>query len=233
MKWNGKDRLMTGSARSPWTLRARCITLGSFPTINSTAPHEGRFEILIDTPRTLLAAQDLEFEVEAIGPKKSLSVKLRARLEPPEEPEQPGVRRRKVPEVREIPQRPYMLKLIGEKEWDSVNYWNKPAWDAQSVACFVAPTKKDPLTLVVNKDFGGLETAREEMVKRGLLESTIEERLTKYHTHIALHLYAMYRHRRQLENSGDAEYERLAEQMEDLMDAEVQRVATTLLRLLP
>ncbi len=237
VRWDGKDELVNGS-RPKWHIRARCRTLNTFPVINHTSPHDGRFELLIDTPRSLLAAQDLEFDVEAVGPKgKVLSATLRARLEPPahDEPEGPGIRKRKVAEILEAPVRPYQFKLIGEEDWDTgTPYWNKPQWDAKSVGCFVAPTRRDPLVLVVNKDHEGLKDAREQMIKRGLHESTIEERQTKYYIHIGVHLYAMYRYRRQLERAPAAEGDQVpTHAMDDMMEAEIERAAGTVLHLLP
>jgi hypothetical protein len=210
------------------------VTLQAFPKVTRTNPREGRFELLIDTPRALLAAQDLTFEVEAVGPKgKRLRAEFVGRLELPPEPESPGTRKRKVAELRLTNPRLYDFRLIREEQWHASPYWTRPNWDAQSAGCFFAPTAKDPLVLVVNEDFAPLKAAREEMVKKGLLEGTISERVTKYHTHVALHLYAMYRDKTTSESNGDPDLEAVPHAaMEDFLDGEIVRTANTILRLL-
>jgi hypothetical protein len=194
--------------------------------------------LLVDTPRSLLANQELEFEVLARGPgSKTLQTKFVGRLEiPVEEEDTPGTRKRKVPELKEFNPRPYELKLIREEKWEEIPYWSQAKWDAQSVGCFFLPTKKDLLTLVVNMDYATLKAAREEMVKKGLLEATIEERVTKYCTHVALHLYEMYRYRQKLEKQKEVaggEEKLPLETAEEYMIAEIERAANTVLRLLP
>jgi hypothetical protein len=236
VKWDGKDELISGLSPT-WEIHARCTTITSFPVVTRTDPRNGRFELLIDTPRALLAGQELDFEVESRGPSgKVLRANFRARLEPPadEETETPGTKKKKVPELK--PSRPYELRFVREADWDTMEYWNKPNWDGQSVGDFRPPTKKEPLVLFVNEDHEPIKRARDEMVKKGLIEATIEERVTKYYTHVALHLYSMYRHKMKLEEeqniSGDGE--RLPETAEaDFMEGEIERAANTVLRLLP
>lgn len=235
MRWDGKDELTAGAAPT-WQVRARCTTLSTFPKINYTQPHSGRFELLIDTPRSLLPTQKLEFLVEAVGPSgKILSAKLVARLEAPEveDPDKPGMRKRKVAEIQAVPTRPYEFKLIGEDDWDSTPYWNKPMWDANSVGCFVPPSKGDPLILVVNKDYEPLKAACASMVKnKGYVESTIEERRTKYFTHVGVHLYAMFRFRKELEKLPEADADYSPTAMDEFMESEIERTAGTVLHLL-
>jgi hypothetical protein len=235
VKWNGKDALTTGP-KPAWKFRTRCTTIATFPAVGTTEPKNGRFELLIDAPRTLLAAQDLEFELEAVGPKgKKLVATLRARLEPPvepEPPEPPGSKKRKVGELQSVPTRPYELRMITEADWDTgIPYWRRPQWDARSVGCFVAPTSKEPLVLMINADYEPLKTAKADMIKRSLTEATIEERITKYYTHVALHMYAMYRYRKQLEQAPTEETPSL-DAMDELHEAEVERTAATLLHLI-
>jgi len=236
MRWDGKDELIAGASPS-WEIRARCTTLSTFPKINHTKPHGGRFELLIDTPRSLLATQDLEFVVEAVGPKgKILPATLRARLEAPEDEEvdKHGTRKRKVAEIQAVPTRPYEFRLIEEDQWEATAYWNKPQWDANSVGCFMAPAKGNPLVLVVNKDYEPLKAACAAMVKnKGYVESTIEERRTKYFTHVGVHLYAMYRFRKQVEQVPETDIDYVPPSaMEDFMEAEIERTAGTVLHLL-
>jgi hypothetical protein len=233
LRWNGKDDLVTAD-KPAWSFTARCTTITSFPSPNFTNPRNGRFELLIDTPRSLLAAQDLEFEIVANGPGGAmLPATVRARLEPPPAPDPvdpPGTKKRKVSELQLVPARPYVLKMIGEEKWDTgIPYWTQPAWDGQSVACYQAPTEKEPLVLMINKDYEPLRAAREAMVKKGLVEGTIEDRHTKYLTHIALHLYSMYRNRKQIEHAEEA---MPVQALEEFEPGEIERMATTLLHML-
>jgi hypothetical protein len=234
VKWNGKDELVTGPKAS-WQLEARCTTIMAYPPVTRTDPRQGRFELLIDTPRTLLAAQVLTFEVVARGPQgQTLRAEFKAVLEPPLETPGPGAKRRKVPEVVLRNQRPYALKLIGEDAWDVTSYWNKPNWDAQSVGAFTPPTQKEPLVLTVNKDNALLQAAKQAMIDKGLVEKTIEDRVNNYIMHVAYHLYSMYRDRQRLEQEqraagADEVPEDLAEVF---MESEIARTANTILRLL-
>src|SRR5207249_11815709 len=67
LRWDGDESLTTGSEPT-WSLHARCLSMGTFPSIGFSQPKDGKFELLLDTPHGLIPNQQLDFEVEAAGP---------------------------------------------------------------------------------------------------------------------------------------------------------------------
>lgn len=67
-----------------WTLRATCDSPSVDPQIFLTRPVDGRFELLIQADPGLRGDEELKFDVEAVGPGKTLSTAFLADVvEPP------------------------------------------------------------------------------------------------------------------------------------------------------
>jgi len=234
VSWNGADSLALGPSPE-WTFEAYCPSLATFPPINFTAPCDGRFELLIDTPRGLLTGQHLEFELRAIGPDgPPLTASFTGEIaSPPPVPPAPEPRRvvRAAPEAAGQRRPPYDLKYVHEQDWDTPTCWGESAWTQGDVGAFSEPTESTPLTLVINEDAEGLKEFREGLVQRGLDESTVRERVTRYTAHIAFHLYQMFRFKRVCLDE-QAEDESAHVPSDDEMRLEIGRVATTLLKLM-
>jgi hypothetical protein len=231
LRWDGDDSLTSGSAPS-WSLRARCLSMGTFPSIGFSQPKDGRFELLLDTPHGLIPNQQLDFEVEAAGPagQRLVATFSGQVIETPPAPE-PRRTAARVPETASQRRPPYELKVVHESEWDTGTCWGTQAWTKNDVAAFTEPTDSTPLTLIINADAEELKVYRESLLKRSLDEATIQERMTRYTAHVAFHLYQMYRFRKERQEAQSAD-EALRVPGEDEMRLEIARVATTLIRLM-
>src|SRR5262249_917109 len=105
-------------------------------------------------------------------------------------------------------------------------------WTKNDAGCFHEQTDAAPLILVLNEDFGLIHDYCEDMVKRSLAEDTINERKSKYYSHIAFHLYQMYlSYRAQMEASAKDPDVINPPDFGDLR-SEVNRVGKTLVKLM-
>jgi hypothetical protein len=229
--WDGKDSLAFEPAPE-WAFHATCKSHPQFPAITFTKPTNGRFEALVHTPADCLVGTKLEFEVQALGPAgATLSAGFTAEVVLPPGP-------RKV--TTEIPARgqrrpPYQLKYITEKEFDnSSTRWGVETWNATHAGAFTDPTAGTPLTLCINQDFGLLRTYMDGLVGKKADEQRMEEKKTKYTSHIAYHLYQMYLHKDEVQKKKDSspEFADLTAPHEEDMQLEINRVASTLIRLM-
>jgi hypothetical protein len=221
------DSLAAGS-NPAWIFQARCVTLTNFPKFTFSRPTDGRFELLVDTPHGLLGGNELEFEVTATGPAGAvLTARFRGRVQELEEPrkvasEAPGAAHRRKP--------PYKLKVVTEAEWDSKTCWGEKEWTAEDVGCYEEPTDSEPLTLIINEDHRLLKNFREDSAKR-LDEATVRRRVNEFQAHVYFHLYQQYKAvlaaRRQAEQGLE-----VREPNEEEFQQEINRVGTTLLRLM-
>jgi hypothetical protein len=231
MRWDGDDSLTAGSAPS-WTLRARCLTIGSFPAVSFTRPKDGKFELLLDTPHGLIPNQQLDFEIEALGPagQRLIATFGGQILEAPTEPEPRRVRAT-IPEPAAQRRPPYDLKIVKEADWGKPTCWGESSWTKVDVAAFSEPTESNPLTLIINEDAEDLKSFRDELVKRALDENTVKERITRYTAHVAFHLYQMFRFRK-AQVAAHATDDSIYVPTDDDLRLEIARVATTLLKLM-
>jgi len=231
LRWDGQDHLTIGSPPA-WSFEARCLTMATYPSIGSSKPCGGRFELVLDTPHGLLPGQVLSFEVTATGPGgQSLSAQFVGEVVEPVS----TIDARKVHESAPAPgahrRPPYQLRYVTEPQWDTVNCWGDAHWMEDDAACFAEPTDSTPLTLLVNKDAALLKGFRQEMVQRKLVENTVKERVNRYTAHVAFHLYQMYEYQRQRRDApSDDENGRAP--TDDELRAEINRVAATLIRLM-
>jgi hypothetical protein len=227
LRWDGKDRLLTG--RQPeWRLRARLVGESrAQPAFNFSEPTSGRFSLLITPRPEWQIGERMKFEVTAEGPDgRVLFTSFVADVvEPPvdKSKDEPrlvdseltvGANRRP----------PYDLKYIGRDDYETTPCWNETSWTDQDPGCFKEPTERTPLTLIINEDMEALREYKRMLTKRNT-EQEVERRVNKYTSHIAYHLYQMYQ-----ASQGQKEDDL------DLADArrreEILRVAMTLIKLM-
>lgn len=229
LRWDGKDELALG-APPPWTFTARCLTLPSFPSMTFSKPSGGRFELLIQAPATLTAGETLHFEVEAGGPDgKKLTSTLTAEVIVPPEPRKV---KKVVPEPAARRKPPYELRYVEQSEWDKGYSWsNEERWTAEDAGCFHHPTESKPLVLIINQDMGLVREYQDSLKAKKLEASTVKERVTRYTSHVAFHLYQMYLNYRDEQNAQSKDSE-LKLPTPEQMRGEVNRVAATLIKVM-
>jgi hypothetical protein len=88
--------------------------------------------------------------------------------------------------------------------------------------------------LCINQDFGLLRKYLDGLVSKKADEHRLEEKKTKYTSHVAYHLYQMYLHKEDVRKKKEAgnESEELHEPQDEEMQLEINRVASTLIRLM-
>ncbi len=212
---------------------ARCLSLSTYPAIGFSFGTGGRLAALVDTPSGLIPGSELEFEVHAVGPNgKTLTTKFKGRVDDRQQQDDQGPRKLNAQAPGTAGQRrpPYKLIYIKEEEWDKVGCWVDSNWTSHDVGCFHEPTDAAPLILVLNEDFGMSKDYFTSLVGR-LEEATINERKSKYYSHVAFHLYQMYlSYRKQIDTATPDNGIKPPEFAD--MRAEVNRVGTTLIKLM-
>jgi hypothetical protein len=223
LRWDGKDELVVGNAPT-WSFRVSCESPSAEPPIFLTRPVEGRFELLIQAAAGLKGGEQLKFDVEAVGPGKTISTAFLADVVDP-------------PEARKISMKlpgggqrrpPYDLRYVTKKDWSEESCWGH-TWSGESAGSFEAPSAKSPLTIFINQDMDLLTSYRDSLTANRYAESTIQQRINKYTTHVAFHLYQMYERTKELESRSEMRWETLTE---DQMSDEIQRVSRTLIKLM-
>ncbi|MGH7888457.1 MAG: hypothetical protein ACREPG_11355, partial [Candidatus Binatia bacterium] len=223
LRWDGKDELVVGNP-PPWVFRASCESPSVEPQIFLTRPEGGRFELLVQATPSLKAGEQLKFDIEAVGPGKTLTTAFLADvMEPPSA-------RKVTSKIAGGGQRrpPYDLRYVTKDNWGEETCWGS-GWSAAEPGSFEAPSAKSPLTIFVNQDMELLATYREALIAKKQAETTIQQRINKYTTHVAFHLYQMYEKKRQVEAQPS---EGLEAPNEDQMREEIQRVSRTLIKLM-
>src|SRR6266568_1062659 len=224
LRWDGKDELAAGNPPQ-WSFRVSCESPSVEPQTFLTRPSEGRFELLIQVASGLRAGEQLKFDVEAMGPGKTLSTAFLADVVELASPRKlslkaPGGGQRRPP---------YDLKYLYEKDWsnEDLDCFDQP-WSGAQPGSFEAPSAKSPLTIFINSDTDLLVAYRESLLAKKLAETTIHQRINKYTTHIAFHLYQMY----QKQTGVGPQQDGSEAPTEAMMREEIQRVATTLIKLM-
>lgn len=228
--WDGKDSLAFDPTPE-WTFQATCKSHPRFPAVTFTKPTNGRFEALVHTPADYLVSTKLEFEVQALGQGgATLNASFTAEVVLP-----PGPRRVST----EIPARgqrrpPYQLKYIEKKDFENPTRWGAMPWNAGHAAAFAEPTATQPLTLCINNDFEPLHRYMQKLLGKKADEQRMEEKKTKYISHVAYHLYQIYLNKDDVrkKKATEAESEELREPDDEEMQGEINRVASTLIRLM-
>jgi hypothetical protein len=225
LRWDGKDELVTNNP-PPWVMRVTCDSPSVEPQTFLTRPVDGRFELLIQAAPGLKAGEQLKFDVEAVGPGKTLSTAfLTDVVEPPSPRKVPG-------KLQGGGQRrpPYDLKYLKRENWSDPNLscFNQQ-WSGEEAGSFDPPSAKSPLTIFINQDMDLLESYRNALLAKKLAETTILQRINRYTTHVAFHLYQMYLNKKEMDAQPGGAMETPTDWM---MRDEIQRVAHTLLKLM-
>lgn len=227
LQWDGKDYLAAGE-KPIWSFEAKCTSEGVSPSMTFSKPRDGKIELLIQVPNGLTAGDKLGFEVAAIGPNGRLFLTtIDGDVVKPPEP-------RKIEAITKTGgqrRSPYELKYINKENYQDETCWGATQWTENDPGCFQEPTPTAPLTLIINEDMNELESYREKLIEKRLAESTVEERKTKYVSHIAFHLYQMYKSSKKEGGNGEGNGNGSELKPED-MRKEIRRVAITLLKLM-
>jgi hypothetical protein len=223
LRWDGKDDLVSGNPPA-WAFRVSCESPSVEPPIFLTRPVEGRFELLIQASTGLRVGEQLKFDVEALGPGKTLSTAFLTDVVEPSSP------RKVAAKIAGGGQRrpPYDLRYVKKENWPDETCWGQP-WTGNDSGSFDPPSPKSPLTIFINQDMDLLTTYRDALIGRKIAETTIQQRINRYTAHVAFHLYQMYQKKKEIESKTGAETEA---PNEDQMRDEIQRVARTLLKLM-
>ncbi len=234
LRWDGQDFLLIGSP-PPWKFSARSTTLSTFPTIGFAVRGNGRLELLLDTPNGLLPGSELEFEVAADGPNgRRLATKFKAIVTDHDDDDDVLAPRKiaaQAPNTAGQRRPPFEPKYVGEDNWPDGGCWGDNVWTGAEVGCFQEPTGTTSGFLIMNRDMTLLKNYREEMVRKKLEESTIKERMNRYYSIVAFHLYQMYsEYRAKLEAAADDPTTKIPTAEE--MRGEINRVGTSLVRIM-
>jgi len=232
LRWDGRDDLAAGPTAA-WRFEAHCLTqLTAHVSTSFSLPRKGRFSLLVGLPGDTELGTELDFEIVATSRDGSV---LRATFrgvaaEPPAKP---------APEPRLLSgtaqvgasRRPdYILKYISKDQWDQDTCFGAESWTSDDAAAFIEPTDKAPLTLIVNTDMTALEDFRKDLSAKKLVENEVKMRNTKYTSHIAFHLYQMFKSVEAARKVSTEDGQR--EPTPQDQRSEIHRVAMTLLRLM-
>jgi hypothetical protein len=226
MRWDGKDRLLIGPSAS-WKLSAHLLDgARPQPTFNFSVPNAGRFSLLISPRMEWEVGNRFEFEVTATGPKgQTFHARFLGEVVDPDTIEKPTPRLLDSEFASGASRRPpYELMYIDRDRYDATECWGDAGWSDDDPACFLQPTTRRPLTLIINKDMVLLRDYRRYLT-RSFTEQEVERRINKYTSHVAFHLYQMYQATtdRKDEDPNMAEARRREE---------IRRLATTLIKLM-
>lgn len=222
-RWNGKDELTQGDPPA-WAFRVSCESPSVEPQTFLTRPVGGRFELLVQAASGLKAGEQLKFDVEAVGPGKTLATAFLADVVDPPGPRKiatklPGGGQRRPP---------YDLRYVTKAAWNDGTCWGDN-WNGERPGAFDEPSPKSPLTIFINQDMDLLTAYRDQMTTKKLAETTIHQRINKYTAHVAFHLYQMYQRNKQVKSEASSGIDPLNE---DQMRDEILRVARTMIKLM-
>ena len=223
LRWDGKDELVTSNPPL-WTFQASCESPSVEPPIFLTRPVEGRFELLIQASAGLKGGEQLKFDIDAVGPGKTLATAFLVDIVEPLSPRKISTKISGGGQRRP----PYELKYVKKENWSDETCWGE-TWKSDDAGSFETPSSKSPLTIFINQEMDLLASYREMLIAKKNAETTIQQRINKYTAHVAFHLYQMYLKKKEVESKpGGAGESQTDEQMRD----EIQRVARTLLKLM-
>lgn len=224
LRWDGKDELVAGNPPE-WAFRVTCEAPTVEPRFYHTRPVAGLFELLIDGGGGLKPGEQLKFDIEAIGPGKTLSTAFLADVVEPASPRKLTIKASGGGQRRP----PYALVYVKRENWNDANFTCfGQSWSSTDAGSFDPPDAKTPLTIFINQDMDLLTAYRDRLLARKQAEATIQQRINKYTAHVAFHLYQMYQQKKAAEAAGsDAEFP-----TDEMLKGEVERVAHTLIRLM-
>jgi hypothetical protein len=224
LRWDGKDELVAGNSPQ-WEFRVTCEAPTNEPRFYHTRPVAGLFELLIEGATALKPGEQLKFDVEAIGPGKTLSTAFLADVI------EPSSARKITSKASGGGQRrpPYQLAYVKRENWNDANFtcFGQP-WSGADAGSFDPPDAKTPLTIFINQDMDLLAAYRDRLLAKRHAEATIQQRINNYTAHVAFHLYQMYRRKKSAETGGpDIEFP-----SDEMLKEEIERVAHTLIKLM-
>lgn len=221
LRWDGKDELTSGNPPL-WSFKVVCDSPSVEPQMFLTRPQDGRFELLIQAATGLSTGEQLKFDIEALGPGKTLATAFLADVAEPLSARKISTKLKGGAQRRP----PYFLLYVKRAQWDEETCWGRQ-WTGADSGSFEPPTAKSPLTIFINQDMDLLTTYRDGLIAKKNAETTIQHRINKYTAHVAFHLYQMY------QKSKDPEAQAAGEALsEGQMNDEIQRVSKTLLKLM-
>lgn len=228
LRWDGKDHLAAGSSPD-WTFSAICTNTVAALPISFTRPKSGRFEVLVQPPKELKPGTQLTFQIAATGPAgETLHTSFVAEvIDPP----LPRKVKQMVPEPSSQRRPPYDLNYVSQSDWKSPTSWEQREWSAGDTGCFHEPSQTKPLTIIINEDMDLLRRYRESLVSRKLDPTTVKDRVTRYTSHVAFHLYQMHQHFRDVLKAQEEEAAIKPPTPEE-MAKEINRVAATLIKVM-
>jgi hypothetical protein len=229
LRWDGKDNLVTG-AEPKWRFSARIISpeRAAQPALSFSLPRKGRFSLLVSPRLDWTAGQEFTFDVTAThvdGRKLSTTFIAQVAVVEDDDPK-PWLIPVDVP-TGTSRKSPYDLLYIDRSKYENVvPCWDGKWWSDADAACYLPPTAGSPLRLIVNNDATILAEYRYALRRKRLSEAMIKQRITKYTSHVAYHLYQMY----QASTVGpkDSDFSAAEERRRE----EIGRVAVTLIRLM-
>ncbi len=223
LRWDGKDNLVISNPPA-WSFHVSCESPSVEPATFLTRPVGGRFELLVQAAAGLKGGEQLKFNIDAVGPGTTLTTAFLADVVEPPSPRKIAIK------IAGGAQRkpPYDLRYVTRVNWSDETCWGAQ-WTDNDAGAFEPPSQKSPLTIFINQDMDLLTAYRETLIAKKNAETTIQQRINKYTTHVAFHLYQIHLKKKEIESqpttSTDGPSE---EQMRD----EIQRVARTLLKLM-
>lgn len=232
LRWDGRDDLAAGP-RAAWRFEAHCLNdTASNVSTSFSLPRKGRFSLLVGLAPATELGTELEFEIVATS-RDGATLRTTFRGVVAEPPAKPAAEPRLLAGTVPIgaSRRPdYDLKYIKRENWDGGTCFGAENWTGEDAAAFQEPTDKRPLTLLINEDMTALEDFRKDLTGRKLVETEVQSRITKYTSHVAFHLYQMYKALETMRRDNSEEAPREPTPQEQR--AEICRVAMTLLRLM-
>jgi hypothetical protein len=184
--------------------------------------------VLVHTPSDLLIGTKVEFEIQAHGPnQQELSAAFTAEAVAP-----PGPKKVTTPlPVKGQRRPPYKIVYVHEDQFELATRWGDETWNAGHAAAFIEPKDNTPLTLCINQDYGLLRKYIDGLVAKKADEQRTGEKKTKYISHVAYHLYQMYLAKDEIKKAKETNSD-LREPEDEEMQQEVNRVASTIIRLM-
>jgi hypothetical protein len=222
MRWDGKDELLEGNPPE-WAFQVSCEAPTVEPPTFITRATDGRFELLIQATAGLKAGEQLKFDVDAVGPGKTISTAFLADVV--EAPSPRKVQAKVAGGGQRRP--PYDLRYVRKADWAEETCWGRE-WSGDDPGSFESPSLKSPLTIFINQDMDLLASYREMLIAKKNAETTIQQRINKYTAHVAFHLYQMFQRKNNVKRDDDESEGPSEEQMRE----EIQRVSRTLLKLM-
>lgn len=173
LRWDGKDELVT-SIPPKWTFQVSCESPSVEPPTFLTRPVGGRLELLVQAAAGLNAGEQVKFNIDAIGPGKTLTTAFLADVVEPPSPRRISAKLAGGAQRRP----PYALLYVKKENWGDETCWGQQ-WTINDAGAFDSPSLKSPLTIFINTD---MEEAGFSEVRIGRARIWREVPHRKWHT---------------------------------------------------